>query len=272
MGDEEGPFVSGNFAQGPRFMGPAPAQDAINIDDDEDDDDFLPGSGLIDKIGDRPDKVGPEPKPGMKKRGKKGKKEEDDFSSGSGQIATFMDKIENIMSGRDNEGMKKRQKKGILEDVITGGAAADFMEPSGLSEGKIKRKEEGGKRKEEGGKRKEKGGKRKEKGGKRKEEEDYFSGSILEEPVGTDPAGIFDEMPAEVVAAVAEEMKPNDVTGIVEGMDKVAAANMFEEMVSRRMAERRGEKTKKDKKEKKKEEKEKKKEERKEKKKKKRRR
>merc|ERR1712179_248760 len=82
--------------------GPAPAHDAINIDDDEDGDDFSPGSG---------------------------------------QIATFMDKIQNIMSGRDNEGMKKRQKKGILEDVITGGAAADFMEPSGLgSERKIKRK------------------------------------------------------------------------------------------------------------------------------------
>merc|ERR1712226_610018 len=100
--------------------------------------------------------------------------------------------------------------------------------------------------------RKEKKEDRKEKKNK-KDEEDYFSGSPLEEvePSGTDPAGIFDEMPAEVVAAVAEEMKPNDVAGIVEGMDKEAAANMFEEMVSRRMAERRGEKTKKDKKDKK---------------------
>merc|ERR1712226_882684 len=117
---------------------------------------------------------------------------------------------------------------------------------------KEKKKEEKEKKKEE---RKEKKQARKDKKNK-EDEEGYFSGSPLEEvePSGTDPAGIFEEMPAEVVAAVAEEMKPDDVAGIVEGVDKVAAANMFEEMVSRRMAERRGEKTKKDKKNKKDEE------------------
>merc|ERR1712226_901947 len=45
--------------------------------------------------------------------------------------------------------------------------------------------------------------------------------------------GIFEEMPAKTVAAVAENMKPDDVAGIVEGVDTEVAADMFEAMVSR---------------------------------------
>merc|ERR1712226_820117 len=168
------------------------------------------------KIGDRPDKVGPEPKPGMKKRGKKGKKEEDDFSSGSGQIATFMDKIENIMSGRDNEGMKKRQKKGILEDVITGGAAADFMEPSGLgSERKIKRQEKN----------------KKDRKGKEDEGDDFSSGSGVEELKPESPAAeIMEGMDADVAAGVMEEIKTEVAAGVIEKMKPEAAAGDMEAM------------------------------------------
>merc|ERR1712226_1344277 len=168
------------------------------------------------KIGDRPDKVGPEPKPGMKKRGKKGKKEEDDFSSGSGQIATFMDKIENIMSGRDNEGMKKRQKKGILEDVITGGAAADFMEPSGLgSERKIKRQEKN----------------KKDRKGKEDDGDDFSSGSGIGEVRPESPAAeIMEGMDADVAAGDMEAMKPEKAAGDMEAMMPGSAAEIMEEM------------------------------------------
>merc|ERR1712226_1119724 len=83
-----------------------------------------------------------------------------------------------------------------------------------------------------GMKKREKKGK-KERKGKKEEGDDFSSGSAPEEPVGTDPADIFEEMPAKTVAAVAENMKPDDVAGIVEGVDTEVAADMFEAMVSR---------------------------------------
>merc|ERR1712226_692749 len=109
-------------------------QEPIDIDDDEDEhDDFLPGSGpagpVLGNIGDK--MGGPEPKPrpnsgGMKKREKKGKKERkgkkeegDDFSSGSAPEEPVGTDPADIFEAMVSRGEGSGSGSGFLADMMS---------------------------------------------------------------------------------------------------------------------------------------------------------
>jgi len=119
----------------------------------------------------------------------------------------------------------REMQRGILEDVISGGAAADFVEP--MPEGKIKRQEKN----------------KKDRKGKKDEGDDFSSGSGIEEVKPESPAadimegmdadvaaGVMEEMKTEVAAGVIEKMKPEAAADVITGMKPEAAAGDMEAM------------------------------------------
>merc|ERR1719351_263064 len=71
---------------------------------------------------------------------------------------------------------------------------------------------------------------------KKKDEEDSFSGSGPEEPAGTDPAGIMEEMDKEVAAGVMEEVKTDVGAKVMTGMKPEIAGEVAGEMPAEAVA------------------------------------
>merc|ERR1712173_141479 len=115
---------------------------------------------------------------------------------------------EEMMSGSDPMSMPPVPAAEFVEEEMSGSGSGSPDDPISDKKDKEEKKKE----------RKEKKAKKAEKN--KEDEEEYISGSVPEEvePSGTEPAGIFEELPAEVAAKVTGELKPDTAAGIVEGM------------------------------------------------------